>query len=143
MRAKATFTMSSLLMVSIAIAGANFSLGAQTRPAVELGKTTEKMALKVLYVGVPDTERTKDFIAFLAENFNEVETTDVNAFKEAQTAGFDVVLLDKDGIEWGISRIEHPLAAIKFSEQYNRATISLGIPGAFFVDKMGLKPGYR
>lgn len=103
--------------------------------------TSVKHDLRILYVGLPDTERQKDFVSFLSRNFTEVKTADLYAFKEEQTKDSDVVILDKDGIQWG-SRGGKPLTDLKVSNQYSRSTISLGIPGAFWTDRMRLKTGY-
>jgi len=102
----------------------------------------EKIPLRILYAGMPDTDREKDFVTFLTRYFKEVKTIDVVSFKEEQAQGSDVVILDKDGIQWG-SRGGNPLSDLKVSDNYSRATISLGIPGAFLYDRMDLKPGYR
>ena len=101
----------------------------------------EKINLRILYVGLSNTDRQKDFISFLSENFKEVKTIDLWSFKEEQTEDSDVVILDKDGIQWG-SEGGKPLWDLKVSKQYSRPTISLGIPGAFWTDQMGLKTGY-
>jgi len=92
-------------------------------------------------VGLPHTERKEDFVSFLSGNFKEVKTVDLYAFKEEQTNNSDVVILDKDGIEWG-SRGGRPLRDLQVSAQYSRPTLSLGIPGAFWTDRMRLKTGY-
>ena len=94
-----------------------------------------KIPLRVLYVGLPDTERQKDFVTFLGKHFTRVETADYNTFKEEQTKDCDVAILDKDGLEW------KPLD-INVSGQYCRATVSLGVPGAFWVRKVSQKMGY-
>lgn len=60
----------------------------------------DKIPLKILYVGLPNTERQKDFVSFLSENFQEAKTADLYAFKEEQTNNSDVIILDKDGIQW-------------------------------------------
>ncbi len=101
----------------------------------------EKIPLRILYVGLLNTERQEDFVSFLSKNFKEVKTVDLYAFKEEQTNDSDVVILDKDGIQWG-SRGERPLRDLQVSAQYSRPTISLGIPGAFWTDRMRLKTGY-
>ena len=101
-----------------------------------------KVPLKILYVGIPGTERTKDFVTFLSKNFAEVKTADLGAFKEEEAKGSDVVILDKDGIEWGGRGDTPPLSALKLSDKYAKATISLGIPGAFLTSAMRLKTGY-
>lgn len=112
-----------------------------TQSQVQYETTDDKISLRILYVGLPNTERQKDFISFLSRNFTEVKTTDLYTFKEQQTKDSDVVILDKDGIQWG-SRGGKPLRDLKVSNQYSRPTISLGIPGAFWTDRMRLKTGY-
>ena len=57
------------------------------------------------------------------------------AGKEELTEDCDVAILDKDGIEW------KPLD-IDVSGQYSRATVSLGVPGAFWVRRVSQKMGY-
>ncbi len=101
-----------------------------------------KISLRILYAGMPDTDRQKDFVSFLSRHFVEVKSVDFSSFKEEQAAGSDVVILDKDGIQWA-GRGGNPLWDIKLSKNYSQATIALGIPGAFLYDRMGLKPEYR
>ena len=100
-----------------------------------------KIPLKILYVGLTNTERQKDFVSFLSDNFTEVKSTDLYAFKEEQTNNSDVIILDKDGIQWA-DRGGKPLWDLRVSNQYSRPTISMGIPGAFWTDRMRLKTGY-
>ena len=104
--------------------------------------TGDKIPLKILYVGLVDTERQKDFVSFLSDNFAEVKSTDLYAFREEQTEGSDVVILDKDGIQWADRDGGKPLADYRVSNQYSKPTITLGIPGAFWTSRMGLKTGY-
>ena len=101
-----------------------------------------KIGLRILYAGMPDTARQKDFVSFLSKHFVAVKAVDVKTFTEAQAKDSDVVILDKDGIQWG-SRGGDPLSDLKLPETYSRATLSLGTPGAFLYDRMHLKPGYR
>ncbi len=103
--------------------------------------TTERIPLRILYVGLADTERSRDFITFLSRQFAEVKCADLYAFKEEQAQGSDVVILDKDGIQWG-SDGGRPLYELKLSNAYKRPTVSIGIPGAFLADEMHLKTGY-
>jgi hypothetical protein len=102
----------------------------------------EKISLKILYVGLVDTERQKDFVSFLSDNFTEVKSADLYAFKEEQTSGSDVIILDKDGIQWANRDGGKPLMDYPVSSRYSRPTITLGIPGAFWTDRMRLKTGY-
>ncbi|MHC4557915.1 MAG: hypothetical protein ACYTFW_17030 [Planctomycetota bacterium] len=97
--------------------------------------TTEKFGLRILYVGLPDTERQKDFVEFLRKHFKQVDTADYNTFREEQTKDCDVAIFDKDGLEW------KPLD-INVSSQYSRATVSIGVPGAFWCRRVSSKMGY-
>ncbi len=101
-----------------------------------------KISLRILYAGMPGTARQKDFVSFLSRHFVEVKSVDVMSFKEEQAKDSDVVILDKDGIQWG-SRGDKPLRDLRLPKDYSRATLALGIPGAFLYDRMRLKPGYR
>ena len=111
--------------------------GGQEAPA------ENKISLRILYAGMPGTARQKDFVSFLSRHFAEVKSVDVMSFKEEQANDSDVVILDKDGIQWG-NRGGNPLYEIvRLLRDYSRATLALGIPGAFLHDRMRLKPGYR
>ena len=96
---------------------------------------SEKSDLRILYVGLPDTERQKDFVTFLGKHFKQVDTADYNAFDEEQTKDYDVAILDKDGIEWAALDID-------VSREYSRATVSIGVPGAFWIRRVSRKMGY-
>ncbi len=111
-----------------------------TKPApaperVYQADTAEKINLRILYAGVPNTDRAKDFVDFLAEHFAQVETADYNTFKEEQSSGFDVVILDYDGVGFNAPRLN-------ISRQYSCATITMGVPGAFICSSLSLKTGY-
>jgi len=97
--------------------------------------TAEKINLRVLYAGVPNSERAKDFVDFLAKHFEQVETAGYNAFKQEQSSGFDVVILDYDGVDFNAPRPN-------ISREYSRATITMGVPGAFICSSLSLKTGY-
>ena len=101
-----------------------------------------KLSLRILYAGMPGTARQKDFVSFLGTHFVAVKTVDIGTFTEAQAKDSDVVILDKDGIQWG-SRGGNPLSDLKLPDTYSHATLALGIPGAFLYNRMSLKPGYR
>ena len=95
----------------------------------------QKIAAKVLYVGLPDTDRTNSFKSLLDEHFTSVTFANYNTFQEPQTADADVVILDKDGIEW------KPLD-IELSKEYSKPTITIGTPGAFWCGGNQLKIRY-
>ncbi len=96
---------------------------------------SEKIELRILYAGLPNTERAKDFVDFLTKHFKEVETTDYNTFKGDKTAGFDVTIIDYDGQD-----TRAPLPPV--SREYSRATITVGSPGAKLGNRFSLKTGY-
>jgi len=96
---------------------------------------SEKIDLRILYAGLPNTERAKDFVDFLTKHFKEVETTDYNTFTESKTAGFDVTIIDYDGQD-----TRAPLPSI--SREYSRASITVGSPGAKLGNRLSLKTGY-
>jgi hypothetical protein len=107
-------------------------------PAVATG---DKIPLNILYVGLTSTNREKDFVSFLSENFTQVKAADLYAFKEEQAQASDVIILDKDGTQWG-SEGGRPLSDLRLSNAYTKPTVSLGIPGAFWTSRMNLKTGY-
>jgi hypothetical protein len=91
--------------------------------------------LKILYAGLPDTDRAKDFLEFLGEHFGTVETTDYNTFTGSEAKGFDVTIIDHDGADTKAPRL-------RLSPQYAHATITVGVPGAFLCSGLSLKTGY-
>ncbi len=109
----------------------------QAAPTEETKKVSasEKIDLRILYAGLPNTERAKDFVDFFTKHFKEVETTDYNTFTESKTAGFDVTIIDYDGQD-----TRAPLPSI--SREYSRATITVGSPGADLGNRLSLKTGY-
>lgn len=92
-------------------------------------------SLKILYAGLPDTDRAKDFVNFLSEHFGKVQTADYNTFTGREAAGFDVTIVDHDGADTKAPRL-------KISPQYAHATITVGVPGAFLCSGLSLKTGY-
>jgi hypothetical protein len=109
----------------------------QTRQAVESQKvdTSGKIDLHVLYAGLPNTDRAKDFVSFLKTYFHQVETTDYNTYTGNHTSDFDVAIIDHDGAD---TRAPRP----NISRQYTRATVTVGVPGAFLCSRLSLKIGY-
>jgi hypothetical protein len=94
-----------------------------------------KIDLKILYAGLPDTDRAEDFVDFLKKHFEQVETTDYNTFTGNETADFDVAIIDHNGVAF---RSPRP----NISRQYTRATVTMGVPGAFICSNLSLKTGY-
>lgn len=97
--------------------------------------TSGKINLRILYADLPKTARAKDFVKFLKKHFQQVETTDYNTFKGSHTADFDVAIIDHDGADTRAPRV-------RISRQYTRATVTVGVPGAFLCSNLSLKTGY-
>jgi hypothetical protein len=92
-------------------------------------------ALGILYVGHPGSEREKDFVEFLDEHFDVIETADLKTFAESQCDGFDVTILDYDGDGFKAPRPE-------ISPDFSRPLITIGVPGALICSTWRLKTGY-
>ncbi len=91
--------------------------------------------LKILYAGRPGSEREKDFVAFLRQNFDTVQTGDLRTFKEADAQGFDVTLLD-----WDWNERQGPKPSV--SGGFSRPLMTLGVPGGLISSRWRLKTGY-
>lgn len=94
-----------------------------------------KKPLRILYVGLLDTDRAKDFTGFLKQYFAQVETAPYKEFTDPKSNGFDVTILDYDG-----TNFDPPRSNI--SQSFSRPMITLGVPGAFVCSKLTLKTGY-
>lgn len=95
----------------------------------------DKIPLHILYVGHPGAERTSDFVGFLKQYFQEVETGNLAGFKLAKKPNADVVLLDYDGDGFKAPRVTFP-------EGYSQPTITIGVAGAMICSQNTLKTGY-
>lgn len=92
-------------------------------------------SLKILYTGRSGSDREKDFVRFLREHFDTVQTGNLETFKEADTQGFDVTLLD-----WDWNDLKGPRPQI--SESFSRPVLTLGVPGGLICSQWRLKTGY-
>lgn len=123
---------------------------AQTPPQQEASSTAENeeqavgqeavavehdRSLRVLYAGRPNSGRGKDFVKFLAQHFDTVETGDLRKFTDPDAEGFDVTILDYDG-----DGFKAPRPSI--SRDFSRPVMTLGVPGARICDSLDLKTGY-
>jgi outer membrane lipoprotein-sorting protein len=102
---------------------------------VDPNRASIKINLRILYAGLLGTDRAKDFIGFLSEHFEKVETTDYNTFTGNESIDFDVAIIDYDGKDTSAPRSN-------ISRQYTRATVTMGVPGAFLCSRLSLKTGY-
>jgi uncharacterized lipoprotein YehR (DUF1307 family) len=96
---------------------------------------SEKIDLRILYAGLTNTDRAKDFVDFLSKHFKQVKTTDYITFTGDEAADFDVAVIDHNGLD---TRAPRP----NVSRQYTGATITMGVPGAFICSRLSLKIGY-
>ncbi len=110
------------------LAGAVLCSGQEPPPQVN-------RSLKILYAGHPGTDREKDFVGFLKKYFDVVQTGNLATFKEADTQGFDVTLLD-----WDINEFKGPRPQL--SENFSRPLMTVGVPGGLICSQWRLKTGY-
>jgi hypothetical protein len=102
------------------------------QPAV----TGSGKGFRILYAGRPGSDREKDFVSFLRKHFDVVQTGNLETFKEAETQGFDVTLLDWDA--GGLKGRPCP----EVSESFSRPVVTIGVPGAEICSQWRLKTGY-
>ena len=126
-----------LVFVSIVFVGCKKDQPQETQQTVKSQKTdtSEKIDLSILYAGALKTDRAKDFVGFLKEHFRQVETTDYNTFTGNNDTDFDVAIIDYDGADTDAPRL-------RINRQYARATVTMGVPGAFICSNLSLKTGY-
>jgi hypothetical protein len=92
-------------------------------------------SLKILYAGRPGSDREKDFVTFLKKHFEVVRTGNLETFKEADTQGFDVTLLD-----WDANTFNGPRPRV--SDGFARPVMTLGVAGGMICRQWRLKTGY-
>jgi hypothetical protein len=117
-------------LLVVLLAGTRSHAQSQSAPAA-----AEMSKLRILYAGHPGSDREKDFVEFLKKYFDVVQTGNLETFKEADTQGFDVTLLD-----WDWNDIKGPKP--KVSESFSRPVVTLGVPGGLICRQWRLKPGY-
>jgi hypothetical protein len=110
------------------------------RPAIAAEGAAEPIKLSVLYVGQPQSERAKDFVAFLEKHFTKVAQADLTKFTEKDVEGYDAAIMDYGPVVVKNNRIEMP--ANPFAKTYSRPTLMLGATGGLMSSRMGLKTGY-
>ncbi len=85
--------------------------------------SAEPINLKVLYAGDPKSDRTADFRSFLEKHFTGVGLADYLSLRQADTKGYDVVILDWPDLpprEAGVFKVP------ALSRDYDRPTILIG-----------------
>ncbi len=125
------------LVVLATLLFASFPLCAATNAAAP---APARIELRVIYFGHPDTPRAKDFVAFLNRHFTKVGQGNLDAFREADAADYDVALLDYDELHVVSNRIQMPKVMV--DRRYTHPTVTIGATGALVCQRMGLKTGY-
>ncbi len=108
---------------------------AGANPQAAAGPAQVNRGLRILYAGRPGSDREKEFVGFLKKYFDVVQTGNLETFKEADTRGFDVTLLD-----WDTNEFKGPKPAI--SDSFSRPIVTLGVPGGLISSRWRLKTGY-
>ena len=101
----------------VAVAGLAFVLFAST------GWSAERINQKVLYTGDPKSDRTADFRSFLEKHFTRVGLADYLSLRQADTKGYDVIILDWPDLpprEDGVFKVP------ALGRDYDRPTILIG-----------------
>lgn len=96
---------------------------------------SEKINLRILYVGHPQSEREKEYVHFLRSHFKEVSTGDLKTFKEHQTEGYNVIIMDYDG-----RCFDAPYPTLNI--EYTRPTVTIAGVGGLIGSRLNLKTGY-
>ncbi len=105
---------------------------AQSQSAPTAGRVSK---LRILYAGHPGSDREKDFVAFLQKYFDVVQTGNLQTFKEADTQGFDVTILDYDADDFSAPRPT-------LSPLFSKPLITVGVAGGHMGRRWRLKTGY-
>ena len=117
------------------------SHGAESQSAQRTGADPPwNRSLKILYAGRPGSGREKDFVRFLTEYFDVVRTSNLQTFRESDTQGFDVTVLDWDWNGNDSNDFQGPKPVLP--ESFSRPLITLGVPGTWLCSQWRLKTSY-
>jgi hypothetical protein len=97
----------------------------------------DKLDLRVLYAGTPDSARTADFMGFLREHFTTVGTTSYTNFRAEEADPYDVVIFDCE-IRPQPGRIGLEPRP-KLPDTFNRASVMIGGPGTLLAESFKSK----
>ena len=126
MRSLLRFLMVILLLVSSAAAAAD-----------------ERIPVRVLYCGNPGSQREADYHSFLERHFSKVTCRNLNAFKETNADGHDVVIFDWTNGYDGAGEIDFDkwdtLNAPFLTRKFLRPTILIGRAGGQIAARLNLK----
>ena len=112
----------------------------------------EKIAVRVLYAGNPDSERSKDFAAHLEEHFVAVQTADYEEFTPDKAKDFDVVIFDwtsiyprgDDGkITWSDKvQLAQP-APPKIDRSFSKPCVLIGAAGGSITHQLNIAINWK
>jgi hypothetical protein len=108
----------------------------------------QKIDLKVLYAGVPDAARTKDFTDFLSKTFTEVKAIELKKLDLATAKPFDVVIVDAptpyrpDSRESGSSFKMPEAPTPHLTTDFTKPTILMGAAGGRVLLELKIKLGW-
>lgn len=106
-----------------------------------------KLPLRILYAGNRDSDRAKDFAAFLDRHFTKVTVADLATFKPADAEDHHVVIFDwttiyprdKEGkIDDSVGRISMPQVP-QLTRTFSRPTVLIGAAGGQIAGSLQLK----
>jgi hypothetical protein len=126
------------MLLSIALASFAAFPGSPASPAGSQDAPREVLPQRVLYAGSPDCERSRQFVALLAEHFVAVEFADYSTFTRAAAEGFDVVVLDAL-VRPTESSIGLPRERPRLDADYDRATVLIGAGGVVVAEDLESK----
>lgn len=114
----------SLVLLSLTLAGM-----APQEPAAE------KIALRVLYAGQPESPREKEFVELLGRHFEKVGTIHLKSASTDAAKDWDVVVLDWVSIYARDEKGEMvrgkglTMPPVKLDAKFSRATVMIGATG--------------
>jgi len=126
----------ALAIVALALTG----MAAQEKPPAP-----EKIQLRVLYAGKPESPREKEFVALLGGHFAEVGTIHLGSACSAKAKDWDVVVLDWISIyprdEQGktIPNKGISMPPVKLDAAFSRATVMIGAAAGTVGGSLKLK----
>jgi hypothetical protein len=125
-------TFNAHLWVSAAFAAGLLVMAGTAEAAAQ-----EKISLSVLYAGIPDAPRTKEFQQFLGQHFTKVGLAPFTEFKPEMADGYDVVIFDAP-VPVLPDRIGVPPVPV-LPRDFNRASVLVAGPGVNIARALDLK----
>ncbi|HWB13140.1 MAG TPA: hypothetical protein VG826_28200 [Pirellulales bacterium] len=106
-----------------------------------------KLDLRILYAGNRESDRAKDFAAFLEEHFAKVTVAGLADFKPSDADGHDVVIFDWTSIypRDKTGKIDNSLGSISMPQapalpqRFSRPTVLIGAAGGQLAGSQQLK----